>query len=85
MEASHPRDAVKLWSERLPVLGQAIPGEHTRFVMNRQTIDEVMCPPGLENVPEAYAVFVLNQWSHGIRPARSYMFIPISRAEKATT
>ena len=58
-EASHPRDAVKLSSKRLPVLGQAIPGEHTRFVMNRQTIDEVMCPPGLENVPEAYAVFVL--------------------------
>lgn len=53
------RESVRLSSRRLPVLGQAVAGKDGQFLMNGQVIDDVMCPPGLENVPGAYAVYVV--------------------------
>lgn len=55
------RDTVQLSSKRLPVLGQAIGGKDGQFLMNGQIIDTVVCPPGLENVPGAYALYVLGE------------------------
>jgi phage repressor protein C with HTH and peptisase S24 domain len=52
------RDSVRLSARRLPVLGQGMGGKDGQFLMNGQVVDDVMCPPGLENVPGAYAVFV---------------------------
>jgi phage repressor protein C with HTH and peptisase S24 domain len=46
-------------SKRLPVLGKAIGGLDGRFLFNGEAIEYVMCPPALENVPGAYAVYVI--------------------------
>ena len=43
---------------RLPVYGMASAGDDGRFLMNGQKIAEVMCPPHLVGVPDAYAVYV---------------------------
>lgn len=52
---------IALSSKRLEVLGQAIGGVDGRFLMNGEVVDYVMCPPGLENAPGAYAVYVVGE------------------------
>jgi phage repressor protein C with HTH and peptisase S24 domain len=52
------RDNVKFTLKRLPVLGRAMGGAAGEFIMNGLVVDDVICPPGLENVPGAYAVYV---------------------------
>jgi phage repressor protein C with HTH and peptisase S24 domain len=43
---------------RIPQLGQVSAGTNGRFIMNGTKIADVFCPPGLENVPNAYAVLI---------------------------
>ena len=43
---------------RVPLYGQTEAGPNGKFVMNGAIIADVFCPPGLENVPDAYAVRV---------------------------
>lgn len=42
----------------IPVYGQTEAGPNGRFIMNGMKVADVFCPPGLEEVPEAYAVRV---------------------------
>lgn len=42
----------------IPVYGQTEAGPNGRFIMNGMKVADVFCPPGLEDVPEAYAVRV---------------------------
>lgn len=51
-------EAVRFPRRRLPVYGLAIAGDDGRFELNGQRIADVLCPPGLENVRDAYAVYV---------------------------
>jgi phage repressor protein C with HTH and peptisase S24 domain len=37
----------------------ALPGRFGEFVMNGQVVDTVECPPALDAVPDAYAVYVV--------------------------
>ena len=48
-------------SKRIPVLGHGIGGKDGRFSMNGIAVDTVVCPPGLENVPGAYAIYVVGE------------------------
>ncbi len=43
---------------KIPVYGQAVGGLDGEFEMNGQFIQEVICPPSLSQVSDAYAVFV---------------------------
>ncbi|QWY83251.1 repressor protein C [Rhizobium phage RHph_X2_25] len=66
----------------LPVLGEAVGGEDGEYIFNGSVLDYVDCPPSLENVPEAYAVYIDGEsmvprfrpgetvWVHPTRPAR---------------
>lgn len=45
-------------SRQIPLMGQSEAGPNGKFIMNGQKIADVFCPPGLENVPNAYAVRV---------------------------
>lgn len=66
----------------LPVLGEVIGGDDGRFVFNGTVIDYVACPPSLEGVPGAYAVYIAGEsmypryksgetaWVHPHKPAR---------------
>ena len=42
----------------IPLMGQSEAGPNGKFIMNGQKVADVFCPPGLENVPNAYAVRV---------------------------
>nr|prf phage 16-3 repressor ORF C [Sinorhizobium meliloti] len=42
----------------LPVLGEAVGGEDGEYIFNGSVLDYVDCPPSLENVPNAYAVYI---------------------------
>ncbi len=44
--------------KKIPVYGQAVGGLDGEFEMNGQFIQEVICPPALSQVSDAYAVFV---------------------------
>lgn len=48
----------QLSPQRIPVYGRAVGGDDGRFLFNGEIIDTVLTPPGLENVPGAYAVYV---------------------------
>jgi phage repressor protein C with HTH and peptisase S24 domain len=66
----------------LPVYGKAVAGQEGRFVLNGTRVGEVISPPSLENVPDAYAVYVHGDsmepryfagevvWVHPHRPVR---------------
>jgi phage repressor protein C with HTH and peptisase S24 domain len=43
---------------RIPIFGQAVAGDDGRFVLNGQRVVDILCPPQLANVPDAYGVFV---------------------------
>lgn len=45
-------------ARKIPLLGQTAGGTSGRFVLNGMKIGDVFCPPGLENVPNAYAVMI---------------------------
>jgi phage repressor protein C with HTH and peptisase S24 domain len=44
--------------QRVPVFGQAAGGSDGEYHFNGTIVDYVSCPPGLEDVPDAYAVYV---------------------------
>lgn len=46
-------------TRRLKVLGRAGASESGWLIMTSQTVDTVPCPPDLEDVPDAYAVFIV--------------------------
>ncbi|RVO41326.1 helix-turn-helix domain-containing protein [Sinorhizobium meliloti] len=66
----------------LPVLGEAVGGEDGEYIFNGSVLDYVDCPPSLENVPNAYAVYIDGEsmvprfrpgetvWVHPTKPAR---------------
>jgi phage repressor protein C with HTH and peptisase S24 domain len=57
--ASFPPQFQSFAQDRLiPLMGQIEAGPNGKFVMNGQKIADIFCPPGLENVPNAYAVRV---------------------------
>jgi phage repressor protein C with HTH and peptisase S24 domain len=57
--ASFPPQYQQFTSDRkIPLMGQSEAGPNGRFIMNGQKIADVFCPPGLENVKDAYAVRV---------------------------
>lgn len=43
---------------KIPLMGQTAGGTNGRFVLNGMKIADLFCPPGLENVPNAYAVMI---------------------------
>jgi phage repressor protein C with HTH and peptisase S24 domain len=55
---SGQRLGVRLSPRRIPVLGRGMSGDDGQLVMNGEVVDTVMCPPDLEHVPDAYAVYV---------------------------
>lgn len=60
-EFSEPFAVPPIPLRRIPVYGLAVGGEDGRFEMNGQLIDTVFCPPGYENVPNLYAVYVVGE------------------------
>jgi len=80
--ASSPFDIPPISNKRIPVYGVAIGGDCGAFQMNGEIIDYVFCPPGLEKVPGAYAIFIQGEsmeplytagqtvWIHPNRPVR---------------
>lgn len=42
---------------RIPVLGLGLGGERGSFILNGKTINYVPCPPGLEHVPDVFAIY----------------------------
>ncbi|MEN3931397.1 helix-turn-helix domain-containing protein [Microvirga sp. W0021] len=60
-EFSEPFDIPPIPRKRIPVYGLAVGGEDGRFEMNGQLIDTVFCPPGYENAPNLYAVYVVGE------------------------
>jgi phage repressor protein C with HTH and peptisase S24 domain len=57
--ASLRREMIRGSNRRLHVLGSASGGALGEFVMNGQIVDTVECPPVLDAVPDAYAVYVV--------------------------
>lgn len=53
------REMLNFTARRLPVFGRAVGGDDGHLVMNGEIIDHVECPPGLDSVPNAYAVYVI--------------------------
>lgn len=43
----------------IPVYGQAMGGQDGRFVLNGNRIADVLAPPVLQQVPDAYAVYIV--------------------------
>ncbi len=77
-----PATQVVTTNKMLPVLGMAVGGEDGRYIFNGSVIDYVVCPPSLENVAGAYAVYIDGEsmyprfkagetvWVHPGKPAR---------------
>jgi phage repressor protein C with HTH and peptisase S24 domain len=42
----------------VPVYGQAMGGKHGEFVLNGNRVGDILAPPSLIGVPEAYAVYI---------------------------
>lgn len=69
-------------SKLIPVLGEAAGGSDGRYWFNGNPIDYVACPPSLDGVPGAYAIYVDGEsmapryrpgevvWVHPHKPAR---------------
>jgi phage repressor protein C with HTH and peptisase S24 domain len=57
--ASSRREMLRGTTRRLNVLGNAAGSALGEFVMNGQVVDMVECPPSLEAVSDAYAVYVV--------------------------
>ncbi len=77
-----PRQTIVTTNKMLPVLGSAVGGEDGKYIFNGSIIDYVVCPPSLENVAGAYAVYIDGEsmyprfkpgetaWVHPGKPAR---------------
>lgn len=77
-----PTDMVGRKTRKIPVLGEAVGGEDGEYIFNGSVLDYVDCPPSLENVPNAYAVYIDGEsmaprfrpgetaWVHPTKPAR---------------
>lgn len=86
---SPPAPAPAVSKKRTPILGLAVGGDDGRFLMNGETIDTTFCPPGLEDVPDLYAVYVSGSsmeprfepgetlWVHPRRPARRGAYVVV--------
>ncbi|WP_296585684.1 S24 family peptidase [Xanthobacter sp.] len=59
-EVSHPIDVPHWPTRKIPVFGQAAGGldEDGRFILNGNKVADVLVLPGLEDVKDAYAVYV---------------------------
>ena len=44
---------------RIPAYGQAVGGRDGEFILNGNRIVDVLAPPSLQGVPDAYAVYVV--------------------------
>ncbi|MBD9542906.1 helix-turn-helix transcriptional regulator [Ensifer sp. ENS04] len=76
------RDLVGRQVRKIPVLGEAVGGDDGEYIFNGSVLDYVDCPPSLENVPNAYAVYIDGEsmsprfrpgetvWVHPTKPAR---------------
>ncbi len=53
-----PKTQVITTNKMLPVLGMAVGGEDGKYIFNGSIIDYVVCPPSLEYVNGAYAVYI---------------------------
>ncbi|MDH0871937.1 S24 family peptidase [Agrobacterium pusense] len=53
-----PKTQVVTTNKMLPVLGMAVGGEDGKYIFNGSIIDYVVCPPSLEFVNGAYAVYI---------------------------
>lgn len=77
-----PKQPVVTTNKMLPVLGMAVGGADGKYIFNGSIIDYVVCPPSLENVAGAYAVYIDGEsmfprfkagetvWVHPGKPAR---------------
>jgi phage repressor protein C with HTH and peptisase S24 domain len=52
-------DTVRYSTTRLPVFGRAMGGAEGQLIMGDQAVDTVECPPMLDGVPNAYALYVV--------------------------
>ena len=71
-----------LSNRKIPVFGTSGGGIDGAFQMGEEVIDYVFCPPGLENVPDVYAIYVQGEamepvfyeglliWMHPSKPVR---------------
>lgn len=81
IQAPEPK-SLKTTGKMLPVLGEAVGGVEGMYIFNGSILDYVACPPSLENVNGAYAVFIDGEsmsprykpgetvWVHPTKPAR---------------
>lgn len=77
-----PPTVMKSTGKLLPVLGEAVGGDDGRYIFNGSILDYVACPPSLENVLGAYAVYIDGEsmsprykpgetvWVHPSKPPR---------------
>jgi phage repressor protein C with HTH and peptisase S24 domain len=47
------------FGEKIPAYGQAVGGRDGEFILNGNRIVDVLAPPSLQGVPDAYAVYVV--------------------------
>ena len=47
------------FAARIPAYGQAVGGKDGEFILNGNRIADVLAPPSLQGVPDAYAVYVV--------------------------
>jgi phage repressor protein C with HTH and peptisase S24 domain len=62
--AAPPRNAeiggpARFGGTRIPAYGQAVGGRDGEFILNGNRIVDVLAPPSLQGVPDAYAVYVV--------------------------
>src|SRR5690242_7828420 len=62
--AAPPRNAelggpARFGGTRIPAYGQAVGGKDGEFILNGNRIIDVLAPPSLQGVPDAYAVYVV--------------------------
>src|SRR5262249_26816986 len=55
---TQPRSLTR-WIGAIPVYGHAMGGKDGEFVLNGNQVSEVLAPPNLSHVPDAYAVYVV--------------------------
>jgi phage repressor protein C with HTH and peptisase S24 domain len=68
---------------RIPVYGHAVGGKEGEFVLKGNQVSEVLAPPNLSQVPDAYAVYVVGDFMEPRYFAGETIFVnprlPISR------
>lgn len=91
--ASFPPEYRSFPEGRVPLLGQAVGGANGKFVLNGQQVGRVFCPPILEGVEGAYAVYVYGDsmlpkfesgeiaWIHPYMPVRRDNYVVAQIAE----